>query len=625
MKISKVISLSAAALTLATLATSANISADTTDVIDTSRAASLTIHKYDETAAVDAGVDLNQFTSNGKANASAESSLANFGIRDVQFSYMKVGDIRTKSDNGKMGLLYDIPAELAKILNVTSKRADGYFTSTELNTALATILQNNTASKDKLENYFNSSNKKTAMALTDAYGLAKATELAQGLYLVVETKVPSNVNTTTDPFFVSLPMTDAEGDNWFYDVNVYPKNQTSLPTLDKKVRQHDDFTLKNKTAAYADTATASAGDTLDYTLISKLPKITSTSTYLKEYNFADEITNGMTYNKDVTIHFYNTKEEAEANDTSKAIKSWSATTDKAGKSEASDKFTTSFSSGAKTNKMTVNTTAAGLSEIDPSLSEKYMVVSYSATVQSDNKLVLGDNGNDNTATLSWKRTSENSTDTLEDKARVYSFGIDLKKEFDAKKDGTKGDPTQVQFVLQNKTDGHYITAKKDSAGDYYVTDNAKATKESEGAKFSPSEDGSLHIYGLEADTYVLTEIKSDKGYQLLKSPIEVSITSTLDTIVPSQSTLYDKKKADTAISTVAGNRASAKVDGKTATMEAVANSNNGAVSVTVTNTPGFTLPKTGGKGTVICTIAGAVVASAVVALMVRKRKEEKEA
>ena len=84
------------------------------------------------------------------------------------------------------------------------------------------------------------------MPLTDGNGVTRATGLPLGLYLVVETKVPANVNTTVDPFFVSLPMTNDSGDYWFYDVDVYPKNQTDIPNLDKLVRQNDDAALYNK-------------------------------------------------------------------------------------------------------------------------------------------------------------------------------------------------------------------------------------------------------------------------------------------------------------------------------------------------------------------------------------------
>lgn len=94
-----------------------------------------------------------------------------------------------------------------------------------------------------MENYIVSASGSTQMPLTKADGTTSATGLQVGLYLFVETKVPANVHTTVDPFFVSLPMTDNEGDDWFYDVDVYPKNQTNIPDLKKLVRQHDDAEL----------------------------------------------------------------------------------------------------------------------------------------------------------------------------------------------------------------------------------------------------------------------------------------------------------------------------------------------------------------------------------------------
>ena len=77
----------------------------------------------------------------------------------------------------------------------------------------------------------------TAMTETDAAGHTSASDMEQGLYLVVETRVPENVTSTCNPFFVSLPMTTVDGTGWNYDVTVYPKNQTGNPTLDKTVRE----------------------------------------------------------------------------------------------------------------------------------------------------------------------------------------------------------------------------------------------------------------------------------------------------------------------------------------------------------------------------------------------------
>lgn len=44
------------------------------DVIDTSKTGSITIHKYDMTAAKQGGVNLDQFTSTGKQDTNAEEA-----------------------------------------------------------------------------------------------------------------------------------------------------------------------------------------------------------------------------------------------------------------------------------------------------------------------------------------------------------------------------------------------------------------------------------------------------------------------------------------------------------------------------------------------------------------------
>ena len=61
-------------------------------------------------------------------------------------------------------------------------------------------------------------------------------KVTQGLYYVSETNAPANVTGKTDDFLVSLPMTNAEGDDWIYDVHVFPKNKTTYGgvTLVKK-------------------------------------------------------------------------------------------------------------------------------------------------------------------------------------------------------------------------------------------------------------------------------------------------------------------------------------------------------------------------------------------------------
>ncbi len=142
----------------------------------------------------------------------------------------------------------------------------------------------------------------TAMAETDAYGHSAANNLPLGMYLFVETRVPEMVVDTTDPFLLSLPMTAVNGSNatnggeaWNYDVTLYPKNNTGIPSLEKTLREAKADTGKHGgstsdiTDGYAHTASASTGDMIDYQIISTLSSITSAASYISEYTFVDTL------------------------------------------------------------------------------------------------------------------------------------------------------------------------------------------------------------------------------------------------------------------------------------------------------------------------------------------------
>lgn len=73
-------------------------------------------------------------------------------------------------------------------------------------------------------------------AVTDNEGKATIDKLALGVYLVIEEDAPSQVTSKTANFIVSIPTTNTVtdstsnkkyGDDWIYDVNVYPKNATN--------------------------------------------------------------------------------------------------------------------------------------------------------------------------------------------------------------------------------------------------------------------------------------------------------------------------------------------------------------------------------------------------------------
>ena len=221
-------------------------------------------------------------------------------------------------------------------------------------------------------------------------------------------------------------------------------------------------------------------------------------------------------------------------------------------------------------------------------------------------------------------------DTLKDISKVYSYGIALKQSFQAGDNAQEGDPTKVAFSLMNKTNSHYITAIEESAGGYHETDATKGAEEAKGTAFSPTADGTLVINGLEADDYVLTELRTDDGYTLLKEPINISIKATQDEFTPTKTTLYDSQdianNPNKEVIEVNNDRASATVDTKATNMKATTNpdSTNALVEMSVVNTPGFKLPATGGTGTIVCTVAGCTIAFAGVAIVTKKSKKNEK-
>ena len=581
--------------------------------IDPSKKASLSIYKYDITKASNDGAwDAESYVSAGLRDDAVIDKLSKYAIQGVEFTYLRVADIAMSNEvldgQRQVGVLYgfdnsDRSSAVLSAIDLTTADAHktdngiDYFTSDMLNNKLAAALTANaTTVKNALETAVK--NGGVAMTETDATGHTSASDMEQGLYLVVETRVPENVTSTCNPFFVSLPMTTIDGAAWNYDVTVYPKNQTGNPTLDKTVREAKNSTGKNTGSltdiadGYAHTASASIGDTVDYQIISTLPTITSKASSLSEYTYVDTMSKGIRYNKnDVVIEFFK-----DAGCTDK-IATWD---------ENSGNFTVAYDDTANT--MTIRMTDTGLAEINEAAtvytdsvkcgySDCTMRISYAATLTADAK--MGDKDNPNTVTLTRKRTNTTYYDTLEDCCHVFTYGIDVLKQFS---DG-KGDIQDVKFLLHNDSDDCYIIADlKD--GIYYA--KGITTKKSDATTFVPNSSGHIIAKGLEDDSYSLTETATDKGYVLLKDAVKIVITTKENGAC---------EKCGTKLLT-----ASATVNGKDVTMT----DGNAIAPLTVINNPGFDLPKTGGYGTWMFTVGGVALLGAAAFIVIRSRKHKNE-
>lgn len=606
-KIHRVVSLLMAALMALGLMTTAFAAEPT---VDTTKKASLNIYKYDITkASADGAWDAESYVSTGLHDDAVIDKLAKYAVQGVEFTYLRVADIAMNNEvvdgQRQVGVLYGFDGADAVLSAIGVTAADAhkseggknYYTSDLLNNKLsAALTANATTVKNALETAVKNSG--VAMAETGADGHTSAENLEQGLYLVIETKVPENVTSTCNPFFVSLPMTTVDGAAWNYDVTVYPKNQTGNPTLDKTVRESKNSTGKNSGSltdigdGYAHTATASVGDVVDYQIISTLPTITSKATSLSEYTYVDTISKGIRYNKnDVVIEFFR-----DSGCTDK-ITTWD---------ETSGKFTVTYDDTANT--MTIRMTDAGLSEINEAAtvytdsvkrgySDCTMRITYAATLTADAQ--MGDKDNPNEVVLTWKRTNTTYFDTLEDCCHVYTYGIDVLKQFS----DNGGKVQNVKFLLHNDTDDVYIIAEQKD-GVYYA--KGFAAKKADATTFVPNAQGHVVVKGLEDDTYSLTETATDKGYILLKEAVKIVITT--------------KENGACEQCGVKLLTATGTVNGKDVSMT----EGNAIVPLTVINNPGFDLPKTGGCGTWVFTIGGVALLGTAAFIVLRSRKHKNE-
>ena len=598
-------------------------------VLDPNAECSLTIYNYDYTTALKNTIwNPGSYVSTGKFDNTVVNTLGagSLAIEGAEFSYLKVAEVVQFNGAGnQIKLLYKFDKAAAKDLLAALGLTNGmgsdteantldsaawYYASDAITTAMADALTADpVAVKNALENYIQENNG-TAMPLTDAAGRTSADGLPVGLYLLVETKVPENTSSTVNPCFISLPMTTIDGTAWNYDVTVYPKNETSVVTLEKQA-----YTERGS----GKNVDVFCGDTVRFEITSTLPTITSSATALSAYTFVDTLAKGLTYDEvtGMQIKLYSDKLCFEEN----LVETWAAD---------SGMFTCSVSENQDgSHTITVAMTAAGLAELTD-YSQHTMLLSYATTVNSDNSVVFGDTGNCNSVTLTWARSSTGYTDTLVDDVHIYSYGIDLKKVFsDGKTDQDLFD--QVLFKVQREDNLQYLTAAlNETEGIWYIT--GTAASEADATAFYPvtydGQPGHLVIEGLGNTTYILTETETADGYTLLKDSIQVIIGSSVDvnrpcTIYSSDTTGVVQSGLEhdllSANATVNGNQATMAADNKNT------ESTNALVVLQVTNTRGFQLPDTGDLGVFLLPILGAagmIGAAALIFLICKRKKYE---
>lgn len=201
MKIEKVVRcmttmLAATAMTIGLIGMNiSKVEAAGTTVDDTVKG-SMTIHKY----VGESIADLGEYPSQKELDAAVKNAGERLKpLEGVTFKYVKIGDMGQYDKDGNVRTGYTVDGKTKEFLELAdgdiSTTIDGrnYYNVDTLDKALQNKKQLDVETKYKP--YGENS------ITTNEDGIAKASELPLGLYLVYEYSYPSNVNVTTAPFF----------------------------------------------------------------------------------------------------------------------------------------------------------------------------------------------------------------------------------------------------------------------------------------------------------------------------------------------------------------------------------------------------------------------------------------
>ena len=213
---------------------------------------------------------------------------------------------------------------------------------------------------------------------------------------------------------------------------------------------------------------------------------------------------------------------------------------------------------------------------------KAIVITYSATI---NENALTTDKETNTVNLEYSNNpndSESKGETPESIVYVYDFDIVIDKYTGDEATGTR--LAGAKFVLKNAS-GKY----------YYYNESAKKVEWkdalSEATEVTTDQSGVAKFKGLDSGTYYLHETEAPAGYNLLKDDVAVTITATYG-------------------------------DDGQITSSSATSANNGQYQQVqkIENKSGATLPSTGGMGTTLLYIIGAILVVGAGVLLVARRR-----
>lgn len=263
-----------------------------------------------------------------------------------------------------------------------------------------------------------------------------------------------------------------------------------------------------------------------------------------------------------------------------------------------------------------------------------ITITYTATVQDT--AVVAENGNVNTAKIVYSRktnltteeTGDNKPYEITDKGVVYTFGLNIHK---TAKGGDKNEQglKDVAFDLYKKVEDYEI----DTDGKVATTIRGKTYSDSDlcadavklGLTTEPTEkwikvetlttgeNGYVSAKGLPSGTYKLVETKTVDGYNLLSKPVDAKLNLTYAATWSTTKTYDDN-----------GNQIKAETNTTNYTRD-TAPVTDPSAAIEIINRAGFTLPVTGGFGTLLFSGIGVLLVLAGVGVLFSLKKKSNRA
>lgn len=630
----------------------------TAATIDTSLKGSLTIHKYEYN-----GNSGKTGTGETSDESNVPSDAKEKPLEDAGFTIYKVADVN----------------ELTKY----------YSTDPEALPDVTTYVENGKIKSAYSDKIFGEEVK------TNNDGIAEFKTLDLGFYVVIETTTPDKVTTPVTPFLVSIPMTTAKGDNWLYDVHVYPKNKTTYGgvTLEKKGNNNTPlsgvkFVLQKKNTAENEWDNVTINESTNISLgelitddggLIRVDGL-SQGTYrfietdrgdndgyimdgVKTYEFVVGSDGKITYDgkeNNSTITVINEKPDMTKQVKDRTSGDWKQETDYNVGDMVPYQITVDVPSNiTKLKEFTLTDTPTHLKDdikkvvvkcgertltkgaeytieqkesengfkitFDTSKMENcaggQLVITYNAKLLSS--AVTTTAGNTNSAKLEYSnkilpgqndpdkdnpnKPGEPGKDSIKNTTTVYTFGLQVVK----KAENENGKALEgVQFDLYKEvpagTTGAASAEEVTAAG----LDSTKTWLKINKDPLTTDKNGIVSQSGLANGTYYLVETKTNKEYNLLKAPVEVRLNIE-----------YETTTKDEWVTGENGVKTFVKHEVTKTTFDNDDKKTEGTHTETIINKKGFTLPITGGMGTIAITALGVALAFAGVLIIGASRKK----